>query len=50
MHEFELGVWKAVLLHLIRMLHTRGQEAVDQFNERSVVLAAAILCTIDDQH
>lgn len=34
MHEFELGVWKAVLIHLIRMLHTCGQRSIDEFNKR----------------
>lgn len=34
MHEFELGVWKAVLIHLIRMLHTLGNDSVNEFNER----------------
>ena len=34
MHEFELGVWKAVLIHLIRILHSLGQDKVDIFNER----------------
>ncbi|KIO20788.1 hypothetical protein M407DRAFT_219893, partial [Tulasnella calospora MUT 4182] len=34
MHEFELGVWKAVLIHLIRMLHTLGNDSVNEFNQR----------------
>ncbi|KIO30648.1 hypothetical protein M407DRAFT_20363 [Tulasnella calospora MUT 4182] len=34
MHEFELGVWKAVLVHLIRMLHTLGKDSVNEFNQR----------------
>ncbi|KAG8942397.1 hypothetical protein FRC04_003762 [Tulasnella sp. 424] len=34
MHEFELGVWKAVLVHLVRMLHTLGRDAVNEFNCR----------------
>ncbi|KAG9047246.1 hypothetical protein FS837_002719 [Tulasnella sp. UAMH 9824] len=34
MHEFELGVWKAVLIHLIRMLYTLGKDAVNEFNRR----------------
>jgi len=24
MHEFELGVWKAIFTHLIRLLHAAG--------------------------
>lgn len=27
LHEFELGVWKALLLHLIRVLYTQGADA-----------------------
>lgn len=34
MHEFELGVWKALLLHIIRMLHTQGEDTVAEFNAR----------------
>ena len=32
MHEFELGVWKAALTHLICILYTAGDNAVQQFN------------------
>ena len=34
MHEFELGVWKAVFVHLIRILHTQGAEAIAEFDRR----------------
>lgn len=34
LHEFELGVWKAVLVHLIRMLHAIGSVSVSEMNER----------------
>ncbi|KAI0029051.1 hypothetical protein K488DRAFT_57250 [Vararia minispora EC-137] len=34
MHEFELGVWKALLLQLIRILHALGPSTVQEFNER----------------
>ncbi|KAK7442067.1 hypothetical protein VKT23_016343 [Stygiomarasmius scandens] len=34
LHELELGVWKALLLHLIRMLVFLGNEAVQKMNER----------------
>ena len=34
MHEFELGVWKALLLHLIRILHSQGADKIQLFNER----------------
>ena len=37
MHEFELGVWKTLLTHLLRVLYaTSGPSAalVDTFNQR----------------
>ncbi|PPR00724.1 hypothetical protein CVT26_012318 [Gymnopilus dilepis] len=34
LHEFELGVWKAVFTHLIRILYAQGQDAVQVLNER----------------
>ena len=36
MHEFELGVWKAVLTHLIRILYVRGHDMVADFDKRYV--------------
>src|SRR5579872_3031036 len=34
MHEFELGVWKAVLTHLIRIIHTKGSVMITEFDGR----------------
>ncbi|KAJ3768980.1 hypothetical protein FB446DRAFT_813657 [Lentinula raphanica] len=34
LHEIELGVWKAILLHLIRMLFSIGSDTVLIMNER----------------
>ncbi len=36
LHEFELGVWKGLFTHLIRMLHASpdGQRRVDDLNAR----------------
>ena len=34
MHEFELGVWKAVLTHLIRILYTQGAGIIAEFDRR----------------
>ncbi|KAG8898963.1 hypothetical protein FRC00_002093 [Tulasnella sp. 408] len=34
LHEFELGVWKALLLHLIRMLHAVGEPEVVELDRR----------------
>ncbi|KAI0069589.1 hypothetical protein K474DRAFT_1610237 [Panus rudis PR-1116 ss-1] len=36
MHEFELGVFKSVFIHLIRMLISIGDSAIQRFNERYV--------------
>ena len=33
LHEFELGVWKAVLTHMIRILHAHGEERVHMFDQ-----------------
>lgn len=34
LHELELGVWKAILLHLIRMLAALGSDTVLVMNQR----------------
>ncbi|KAJ7330330.1 hypothetical protein DFH08DRAFT_926009 [Mycena albidolilacea] len=34
MHEFELGVWKAIFTHLIRILVAHGGDAVQSLNDR----------------
>lgn len=34
MHEFELGVWKAVFIHLVRILYALGNGAISEFNRR----------------
>lgn len=42
MHEFELGVWKSVLTHLIRILHCLGPNTVNEFNKRFVILVGPL--------
>lgn len=37
MHEFELGVWKAVFAHLVRILEAEDPGLPDKLNERSVL-------------
>jgi len=37
LHEFELGVWKAILTHLIRILYAAGEDKVGLMNARYVV-------------
>ncbi|GJJ13554.1 hypothetical protein Clacol_007809 [Clathrus columnatus] len=34
MHEIELGVWKALFTHLVRMLYSIGETSVDELNAR----------------
>jgi hypothetical protein len=34
LHEFELGVWKAVFTHLLRILHAYGNDTIQSLNER----------------
>jgi hypothetical protein len=36
LHEFELGVWKDFLAHIIRILEFLGPDKVQTFNERYV--------------
>ena len=36
LHEWELGVWKNIMVHLIRILHVEKGSKVRDFNERSV--------------
>lgn len=37
LHEFELGVWKAVFSHIIRILEAHSAESVKILDERYVV-------------
>jgi purine-cytosine permease-like protein len=37
LHEFELGVWKAVYTHLMRILHAYGCDTIQILNERFVI-------------
>jgi len=34
MHEWELGVWKATFVHLIRILVAHGETSVQELNHR----------------
>ncbi|KAG8692955.1 hypothetical protein FRC09_010842, partial [Ceratobasidium sp. 395] len=34
LHEIELGVWKSLLTHLLRIIHSCGGETVAEFNRR----------------
>jgi len=34
LHEFELGVWKAVFVHLLRMLDSLKVDAISELDQR----------------
>ncbi|THH19110.1 hypothetical protein EW146_g1980 [Bondarzewia mesenterica] len=34
LHEFELGVWKAILTHLLRILYAAGGDSIQKLNQR----------------
>lgn len=36
LHEFELGVWKAIFTHLLRILYARGNDQIQKLNRRQV--------------
>ena len=40
LHDFELGVWKGIFAHLIRMLHVLGEDKVQILNKRCCISSA----------
>lgn len=36
MHKFELGVWKGIFKHLMRILAAQGKGVLETFNARYV--------------
>ena len=34
LHEFELGVWKATFVHLMRILYANGNDNIQTLNQR----------------
>jgi hypothetical protein len=36
LHEFELGVWKALFIHLLRILHAANKTSISELNRRYV--------------
>jgi len=34
LHEFELGVWKALLTHILRILTAHSADAINEFDRR----------------
>jgi hypothetical protein len=37
LHEVELGVWKALFTHIVRILHFCSADTVTRFDERCVI-------------
>lgn len=37
LHEFELGVWRALLVHLLRILHAMDLGSVHELDRRYVI-------------
>lgn len=50
MHEFELGVWKSTLIHVIRVLHAAapGGCHVAEFDTWYAILCMLLLCHISN--
>jgi hypothetical protein len=50
MHEFELGVWKSTLIHIIRVLHAAapGGRLVAEFDARYATLCMLMSCNISN--
>ena len=34
MHEIELGIWKAILTHLLHILYAKGRDAIQKLDKR----------------
>ena len=43
LHEFELGVWKMDLTHILRILYAIGGDAITTFNARYVAILFDVL-------
>lgn len=37
MHEIELGVWKALLIHLFRILESANENLLHELDKRSII-------------
>ena len=38
LHEFELEVWKATFIHLMRILYANGGDPIQELNDRYVLV------------
>lgn len=39
LHEFKLGVWKAILMHLLHMLNSLKGNKLHELDQRKVILS-----------
>jgi hypothetical protein len=47
MHEFELGVWRALFIHLLRMLDAVDKNLVHELDRRYVNLCVVSFVTVN---
>ena len=47
LHEFELGVWKAVFTHLMRILYAAAGDSIQTLNKRYMSLYIRIVRVIN---
>ena len=45
MHEVEQGVWKALFIHLLRMLDSKGGSLINELDLQCVVPYVTSVCT-----
>ena len=38
MHEFELGVWRSLFVHLVRLLHAIDPSTIHEMDRRYVLI------------
>lgn len=50
MHEVELGVWKGLMIHLIRILRSENEHLVHELDRRFVILSSLNLFLIHKTH
>lgn len=43
MHEIEIGVWKALLIHLLRILESENENLLHELDRRSAIKLHSIL-------
>ena len=48
MHEFELGVWKALFIHLLRILNAVDKTLINELDRRYVEFLITTTCSVDD--